>query len=236
MTVELLTVLGVGFLLGLRHALDPDHVIAVSTIASRTGSLLKATASGIYWGIGHTLTLFIVGMIFLGMKATIPETLALSLEMLVGLMIVILGWLTIWSFLHQKVHVHEHEHEHEVHAHFHSHKKNSGHNHKHISKPEKKSFLIGVIHGFAGSGALVLLTMGSMNSLTDAGIYIMVFGGGTILGMLIFAFLLSLPFVLLSKYSAGWDRKLGLTAGFISIVYGLFFMYQIGFVEGLFLT
>jgi ABC-type nickel/cobalt efflux system permease component RcnA len=235
MGLEWLTVFGIGFILGLRHAFDPDHFVAVSTIASRTGNLVKAAASGLYWGIGHTLTLFIVGMLFISFKATVPETLALSMEMVVGIMLVILGWTTFRNFQKKKIHVHVHQHEEgEPHTHFHSHEETARHDHTHVKKLGQKSLIVGMIHGLAGSGALVLLTMSSLHTVTEAAIYIVVFGVGTIIGMLLFATLIGLPFVLLSKYSVHLEKKLGMLAGIVSIVFGVYFMYEIAFVEGLF--
>lgn len=236
MGIEWLTVFGIGFILGLRHAFDPDHFVAVSTIASRTGNLVKAAAAGLYWGIGHTITLFIVGMLFISFKATVPETLALSMEMVVGIMLVILGWTTFRNFQKKKIHVHVHKHEErETHTHFHSHEEIDNHSHSHIKKMEQKSLIIGMVHGLAGSGALVLLTMSSLHTVTEAAIYILVFGVGTILGMLLFATLIGLPFVLLSKHSVQLEKKLGMLAGIVSIVFGLYFMYEIAIVEGLLL-
>lgn len=237
MGLELFTIFGIGFLLGLRHTFDPDHIVAVSTIASRTGNIFKAATSGIFWGIGHTLTLFIVGVILIGLKATVPETVALSMELLVGIMLVILGWTTFQSFRRKKGHIHIHEHKDgERHVHFHSHTETDDHAHddKQISSANTKSLLIGVIHGLAGSGALVLLTMTSMNTMAEAALYILIFGIGTILGMMIFALLIGLPFVLLSKYASNIEQKLGMAAGLFSIAFGLFFMYEIAFLEGLF--
>ncbi|GAB7388841.1 hydantoin utilization protein A [Bacillaceae bacterium] len=236
--MELFTVFAVGFLLGLRHAFDPDHVVAVSTIASRTGNLVKAVSSGAFWGIGHTFTLFVIGMILIPMKWAIPKTLGLSMEMLVGLMLVVLGWTTIRAFRRKKVHMHVHEHDGETHIHFHSHEEHQGHHHSHLenAKTEKfksKSFVVGVIHGLAGSGALVLLTMSTLDTWQAAALYILVFGLGTLLGMMMFALLLALPFVLLNKYSIGLERKLGIACGFLSVLYGLYFLYEIAFVEGL---
>jgi ABC-type nickel/cobalt efflux system permease component RcnA len=232
--MEWITIFGIGFILGLRHAFDADHFVAVSTIASRTGNLLKAASAGIYWGIGHTLTLFIVGMLFISFKATVPETLALSMELLVGIMLVVLGWTTFKSFQKKKVHFHIHQHDQGVsHVHFHSHEKEEKHKHSHIEKPERKSFFIGMVHGLAGSGALVLLTISSLSTLTEAGLYILLFGVGTIVGMFIFATLIGLPFVILSKHSIKTERNLGMLAGMVSILFGLYFMYEIAFVEGL---
>jgi ABC-type nickel/cobalt efflux system permease component RcnA len=237
MQYEILVVLGVGFLLGIRHALDADHIVAVSTIASRTGNLMKSTMSGLYWGMGHTLTLFVIGLVFITLKIAIPEKVALSMEMLVGIMLVILGWTTFNTFKRKKVHAHVHKHkgEKEEHVHFHSHAESEEHQHVHISKPERKSFLVGMVHGLAGSGALVLLLMSSMKSVAEASIYITFFGAGTILGMILFAFVIGLPFVLLAKYTVHLERRMGMAAGILSILFGLFFMYEIAFLEGLFL-
>lgn len=236
MLIDLLIVLGVGFSLGLRHTFDADHIIAVSTIASRTGNLFRAGMSGLYWGIGHTLTLFVIGLIFVSLKINIPVKVAHSMEMLVGIMLVILGWTTFKTFKKRKVHVHIHQHKDEIekHIHYHSHDESETHQHEHISKPERKSFFVGMIHGLAGSGALILLLMPSMNSVTEAALYITVFGSGTILGMVLFAFVIGLPFVLLAKRAAFAERRLGMIAGILSISFGLFFMFEVAFIEGLF--
>lgn len=95
---HLLTTLGVGLLLGFRHALNPDHLLAVTTIASRTGSLLKATASGMYWGIGHTFTLLLIGIPLLTMKMVMPASIQMTMEVVVGCMLVLLGWTSLRSF------------------------------------------------------------------------------------------------------------------------------------------
>lgn len=231
---ELLPILSIGFVLGLRHALDPDHVVAVSTIASRTGCLIKAVKAGIYWGIGHTLILFVVGMVLMGLGVTVPQTLSLFLEMGVGVMIVILGWAAIQSFRRKKVHLHNHRHNGEAHVHFHSHEKEVAHQHIHVSSTRQKSFVVGMIHGFAGSGAMVLLIASMVDTLTEAALYILVFGGGTVFGMLICAFLMALPFIAVSKYSIDLERVVGMSVGVASIGFGMFFIYQIAFVDGLF--
>jgi ABC-type nickel/cobalt efflux system permease component RcnA len=237
MQYELLVVLGIGFLLGIRHAFDADHIVAVSTIASRTGNLFKAAMSGLYWGIGHTLTLFVIGMVFISLKIAIPEKVALSMEMLVGIMLVVLGWTTFTTFMKKKVHahVHQHEGEKEEHIHFHSHAVNEEHQHEHVSNPERKSFFVGMVHGLAGSGALILLLMASMQSVAEAAIYITFFGAGTILGMILFAIVIGLPFVILAKHTVHLEKRLGMVTGVLSVLFGLFFIYEIAFLEGLFL-
>ena len=121
--------------------------------------------AGVFWGIGHTATLFIVGIILIFMKGEIPEKWAMSLEFLVGIMLVYLGMTTIFSF--KNIHVHQHEHDGEEHKHIHSHKHigQHEHNHQHKNVSYLKSMLIGLVHGLAGSGAMVLLTMSTVKSV-----------------------------------------------------------------------
>src|SRR3954471_20798996 len=104
MEITLLTVLALGFILGIKHAIEPDHVIAVSTIASQSKKLWHASLAGVFWGIGHTVTLFVVGIIIILMKGEIPEKWAMTLEFLVGVMLVYLGIKTIMSF--KNIHIH----------------------------------------------------------------------------------------------------------------------------------
>lgn len=204
------TMLGLGFLLGARHAIEPDHVVAVSTVASKTKSFVQAASAGVSWGVGHTLTLLVIGMILLPFGQTIPEHIALSLELLVAVVIIALGVSTL-LFFRKKYPAHE----------------------KKI-RSNQSSFLIGTVHGLAGSGAMILLTMTQVEQISEAAIFILIFGLGTILGMLAFAVLFSLPFIYLSHRTKGLERYLGIGAGIFSIAFGLFFIYEIGFVEGLF--
>jgi ABC-type nickel/cobalt efflux system permease component RcnA len=133
MEISLLSVLAVGFILGIKHAIEPDHVIAVSTITSHSKKLWRASLAGVFWGIGHTATLFIVGLILILMKGEIPEIWDMSLEFAVGIMLIYLGITSLFSSRKKKIHVHEHEHEHDghVHKHFHSHEQSETHNHTH---------------------------------------------------------------------------------------------------------
>ncbi|WP_066321455.1 sulfite exporter TauE/SafE family protein [Bacillus sp. FJAT-29814] len=213
MSGTFLSVLFFGFLLGIKHAIEPDHVIAVSTIASESKNIKRSAFAGIYWGIGHTATLFIFGMAMIVAKNTITDTLALSLEFLVGLMLVTLGL----SSLHSVV-PHKHSHPSEA------------LNGK--SRPQLKSFFIGFIHGLAGSAAMVLLTMSTVSTVWEGALYILIFGCGTVIGMLSFSTIISLPFVLTSGKQI--NRKLNNVAGIISILFGLYYMYNLGINEGLF--
>jgi sulfite exporter TauE/SafE len=215
-----------GFLLGVRHAIEPDHVIAVSTIASQSKKLSHASLAGIYWGIGHTATLFIVGIILIIMKNDISVKWTLSLEFLVGIMLVYLGITSIFSSKKDKNHSH----------HFHSNQSEEpGFTPYQTNKnvPYLKSLIIGLIHGLAGSAAMVLLTMSTVNSVWQGGLYILVFGAGTITGMLIFTTIIGIPFVLSMKRMVT-SRVLIMITGCISTLFGIYYMYNLGFNEGLF--
>lgn len=217
MTGSLLSILLLGFLLGIKHAIEPDHVIAVSTIASESKNLKRSIFAGVYWGIGHTATLFIVGMFLIVAKNTITDTVALSLEFIVGIMLVSLGLNSILAFMK---HRHHHPHSHDISI---GGKK---------SRTHFKSFLIGLIHGLAGSAAMVLLTMSTVSTAWEGALYILIFGCGTVVGMLSFSTIIGIPFVLTSGKQV--NRYLNNLAGIISILFGIYYMYNLGVNEGLF--
>ncbi|WP_050182220.1 sulfite exporter TauE/SafE family protein [Domibacillus robiginosus] len=210
MEISFLSVLALGFVLGIKHAIEPDHVIAVSTIASQSKKLSRSSLAGVFWGIGHTATLLIIGCILILMKGEIPEKWAMSLEFLVGIMLVYLGITTILSF--KNIHVHKHQH-------------------KNISY--FKSMLIGLIHGLAGSGAMVLLTMSTVKTVWESVIYILIFGAGTVIGMLFFTTIIGIPFVFSAK-KISMNKTLTQITGGISTVFGIYYMYNLGITEGLF--
>ncbi|OCA92884.1 sulfite exporter TauE/SafE family protein [Pseudobacillus wudalianchiensis] len=214
----LFSVLALGFVLGIKHAIEPDHVIAVSTIASQSKKLWHASLAGVFWGIGHTATLFIIGIILILMKNNISDKWSMSLEFLVGVMLVYLGIVSIVSFRRKEEQSSQED----------------GHSHP-INKRRSysKSLVIGLIHGLAGSAAMVLLTMGTVHSVWQGALYILVFGSGTIVGMLIFTTVIGLPFVLSTKQTT-INRSLTMIAGVISTVFGLYYMYNLGVTEGLF--
>src|SRR3954451_520643 len=218
MEVNFLSILALGFVLGIKHAIEPDHVIAVSTIASQSKKLLRSSLAGVFWGIGHTATLLIVGVILIFMKGEIPEKWAMSLEFLVGIMLVYLGITTILSL--KNIHLHKHQHDGDEHKHVHSHESSGKHEHKHQHDTYLKSMLIGLVHGLAGSGAMVLLTMSTVKSVGEAAIYILIFGAGTVMGMLFFTTIIGIPFVL-SKKRRTISGTLGITTGVISTTFGI---------------
>ncbi|WP_047151068.1 urease accessory protein UreH domain-containing protein [Aneurinibacillus tyrosinisolvens] len=216
---SLLSILGLGFVLGIKHAIEPDHVIAVSTIASQSKKLSRSSLAGVFWGIGHTATLFIIGIMLILMKGKIQEKWAMTLEFSVGVMLVYLGTTSILSF--KNAHVHKHEHNGEVHK----------HQHKDIDYI--KPLIVGLVHGLAGSAAMVLLTMSTVKSVWEGAAYILVFGVGTIIGMLFFTTIIGVPFVLSAK-KVSINKTLTQITGVISTVFGIYYMYNLGVTEGLF--
>ena len=230
--VTISTALFFGFLLGVKHALDADHIVAVTTIVSRSNNLLRSALVGLSWGIGHTLTLFIAGFVVLVFKLTIPDRLSLSMEFAVGVLLVLLGVPIVRRLVASRNHTHLHQHRDKRHLHSHSHRDTPEHDHQHIRRP----LLIGMIHGLAGSGALTILVISTMSSVTQGLIFLLVFGVGSILGMLLFSSLISLPFRLTAKLSLRLNLWVQGAARLISIVLGLFIMWQTGFAGGLFFS
>ena len=235
MEINLLSILVIGFILGIKHAMEPDHVIAVSTLVSKTKKLISSSIIGVFWGIGHTITLFIVGMIFIFMKKEIPNEVALFLEFAVGVMLVYLG---IKSYVFaEKNHIHTHKHTHKhthndiLHEHFHE--DNVKHEHANCRVAYLKSAFIGLVHGLSGSAAMILLTMTSVKDPLQAGMYITFFGLGTVIGMLLCTMIIAIPFALSNE-----NKKMSITlsrvAGVISSTYGVYYMYDLGINQGLF--
>lgn len=234
--MNLLPALGFGFLLGVKHALDADHIVAISAIVSQSKKLLESTLLGIFWGIGHTLTLLLIGLIVLAFRLTIPVKLALFLELLVGVVLVILGVSVIRAAFGYEIHLHPHEHHKRKHFHFHFHKvsepkgvKGQPHQHEH------RSFFIGMIHGLAGSAALMLLVLTTINSFYIGLLYIILFGIGSILGMSLFSGLLGFSFAFTIERFEKANKAVSLIAGFLSIGLGLVIVVEIGLLKRLFL-
>lgn len=235
MDTTLFATLALGFALGIKHALDADHVVAVSTIVSQYRNPFRATLAGVFWGIGHTTTLLLVGIAVIGFKLVIPEQLALSMEFLVGIVLVILGIQTLWQFLPKKKHAHIHDHGDELHTHVHVHSPVEGDkNAQHHALRQHKSLLIGMLHGLAGSAALMLLVLSTIQSALEGIVYILIFGFGSILGMMVISTLIGLPFSLSSGRFTSINHVIKFSAGTLSMALGIFVMIDIGFIKGLF--
>ncbi|HIF17699.1 MAG TPA: urease accessory protein [Cycloclasticus sp.] len=187
-----------GFLIGMRHALEADHVAAVASLA--TGSNLRGTImQGAAWGLGHTLTLFLFGSIALLIDGIIPNNFSAALEFSVGIMLVLLGLDVLYRLYKKRIHFHTHQHGEEVkHFHAHAHKKHENHTaiaHQHVHKKvfPKRALLIGLMHGMAGSSALIILTMQTVQTPSTALLYIALFGAGSILGMALLSCVIAIP-------------------------------------------
>ena len=256
-----LAILAIGFVLGMRHATDPDHVIAVSTIVSRERSVLKAALIGILWGCGHTLTIVAVGAGIIVFGLAIPVRVGLTMEFSVGLMLILLGvlnltgamkWLTLkFSPAHPKItgeHAHLHEHNSHLHLHWHSHGAGVEHHAEGLKPPARmrapfaqlgvfhtlRPLFVGIVHGLAGSAAVALLVLSTIREPKWAVLYLLVFGVGTIAGMMMITAAIALPFSF-AGYKFAWLNKGLITAsGLVSLGFGLFICYHIGLVEGLF--
>jgi hypothetical protein len=245
-----------GFFLGMRHATDSDHVVAVTTIVSRQRSIGSAAWTGIFWGIGHSLTLLVIGGAIILFGIVVPERLGMSLEFGVGLMLILLGALNLNATFRavenvtevapNDIHQHTHRHGDYVHSHLHSHEP-AKHSHAEEALPPAKldrwfgssrfyqalrPLVIGTVHGLAGSAAVALLVLPLIHDPSWAMAYLLIFGVGTIAGMMLITAAIAVPVSYSTRFRF-LHRHLGTAAGLLSLGFGLFLVYQIGFVDGL---
>lgn len=277
---ELLALLAFGFVLGMRHATDPDHVVAVTTLVTREGRIARAMRLGIAWGIGHTITVMIVGGAIVLFRLTVPPRLGLSLEFAVGLMLIALGvvaltarrgetrhpttlratfrpvasqplpgaLLAVHAHAPATRHVHVHAHGDYVHTHVHGHGAD-GHGHADEATPQARldgalggwrayglvrPLVVGVIHGLAGSAALALLVLTSIGDPLSGLAFLAVFGAGTVIGMMVVTALLAVPLELSARRLPSLHVALQVGAALLSVAYGLYLTWEIGFAHGLF--
>lgn len=255
-----LTVAIVAFVLGIRHATDADHIIATTAIVTRHRSLSGAAAIGLAWGVGHTLTILVVGGGIILLGWVIPESVGLSMELAVGVMLIILGltnlrgvvdrtrWLATAPAPEPELAPRTHRHGDYVHTH--AHVGASGrHPHPEDATPVARldrafgalkayqlvrPLLVGVVHGLAGSAAVTLLVLATIPSPGWSMAYLLIFGAGTILGMMAFTVAISLPLLHPRVGSANLAGRLRAAAGILSLGFGLFLVYDVGVVQGLF--
>jgi ABC-type nickel/cobalt efflux system permease component RcnA len=228
--------LGLGLVLGLRHALDADHLAAVSTIVSERKSWFSSSLVGGLWGIGHTFSLLIAAVAVLMFKFQISERLALVLEFGVALMLIVLGANAIWKLM-RGGYIHLHMHQHGGRTHFHPHI----HTGPHETDPDthhglhigRRPLLVGMVHGLAGSAALMLIVLSTINSTLLGLLYIVFFGLGSIGGMMLMSSLLGLPVQITAVRFKRTNVAVRALAGLFSLGFGLHMAYEIGFVEGL---
>ena len=223
--------LTLGFVLGLRHALDPDHLVAVSTIVSEHKSIKRSSLVGTFWGLGHTASLLGIGIIILLLRASIPAHFEPWMEAPVAAMLIVLGVSATWRAFRERgwqVHTHTHSHEDRAphtHVHLHAHEQ---HDHKHrLYRMGRKPFLVGLVHGVAGSAALTLAVLTTIPSVALGLLYITVFGIGSIGGMLLMSAMIGLPFAVTARRFAVVNGGIRLFAGVFSVLFGLMLAWNL---------
>jgi high-affinity nickel-transport protein len=203
--LNLLLTFVVSLLLGMRHATDVDHVVAVSTIVSQERSMWRASRVGAVWGLGHTLTIFLIGGAIILFKLALTPRLGLSMEMTVALMLVVLGTLNLFDV-----------------------RVGSG------RAATVRPFVVGAVHGMAGSAAATLLILPLIDDARWAVLYLVVFGIGTMAGMALITAAIAAPALYRPARMKRLERSIRLASGAVSVTFGLYLGYKIGFVDGLF--
>ncbi len=196
-----IAVLGLGFVLGLKHATDPDHIVAVTTFIGEEQQLRRACSIGFFWGLGHTLALSAAGLMVVGLRIPMSRWLAERLELAVAVMLVILGARLI-ATVHNRWHAH--------------------HRHADWSRSGLRPLFVGIVHGAAGSAALALLVLSTISSPIAAMIYIAIFGIGSMIGMLAVSILLCVPFYMARERLPHWVRPIQFSAGVFSCLFGIY--------------
>ena len=218
-------IMGLGFLLGMQHALEVDHVAAVSSIAARRDSVADIVKHGLTWGLGHTLTLFVFAGAALALGQAIPDNLARPIETAVGVMLVGLGGHVLWRLRRDRVHFHKHRHEDgTVHMHAHSH---AGETVAHARAPHShahgfrwRTLLVGLMHGMAGSAALLVLTVAQAPSVAVGLGYVALFGIGSMIGMGALSMVIAVPLALSARWLTWVNQSLQGAVGLITITIG----------------
>jgi sulfite exporter TauE/SafE len=188
----------------LRHALDTDHLAAVSTVLAERPSLLASGAVGFWWGIGHTLTLLLVGAVVLALGLHIPGEFEVVAESGVALLLIVLGAMLARRLYCERWHVHSHRHDGELHVHFHSHQQQENHQHRHWMADSIRPLCIGMAHGLAGSAALMLMILATTSDVSSGLLSILIFGIGSIIGMMMVGLTICVPVI----YSRSFNQRL----------------------------
>jgi ABC-type nickel/cobalt efflux system permease component RcnA len=236
-----------GFVLGLQHATDPDHLVAVATIVTRERRFADGALVGILWGAGHMTTLTVAGAIIIGLKLTITPEVGSGLELLVAVMLILLGVLRLRDAMRgtdtvpptHLVADHEHGGQGVVHSHPHAHDAGHTHAHPHVHPsrllaslgwrsgwPAGRAALVGAVHGLAGSAAASLLVLATLRSTASAVAYLVIFGLGTILGMTLLTAVMAYPVSLALRFRRA-RQVLALCAGVGSIAFGIAYGYGV---------
>jgi len=238
----LLFVSGLGLILGIRHSADPDHVVAVSTIVSKQRSIRQAALIGTFWGLGHTLTIFVVGCLIILFGVVIPPRVGLSMEFSVALMLIALGVLNLTGLMRKITErlspMRNPRDESEVFTPANTNTRTEALLERTIGRLGVyqcvRALVIGVVHGLAGSAAVALLVLSTIHSPKWATGYLLVFGAGTMLGMMCMTTAMAIPLAYTGNRFTQVSRYLGVASGLVSLCFGAFLVYQLGFLGGLF--
>ena len=224
-------ILGLGFLLGMQHALEADHVAAVSSLAARRTNVADIVKHGLTWGLGHTLTLFVFAGVAILLGHAIPEHIARPLETAVGIMLVGLGANVLWRLWRDRVHFHQHSHgDGTTHIHVHSHAREtvrhelSPHVHEHGFR--WRSLLVGLMHGMAGSAALLVLAVSQAANPVYGLLYVLLFGVGSMIGMGALSSVIAVPLAVSARWLTWTNRGLQGAVGIVTIGIGAVTIYS----------
>lgn len=222
--------------MGMRHTLETDHIAAMASLSARNVSLKHAVNQGLAWGVGHSLTLLFLGLLVITLKIQLSEQYSMWLELMVGAMLIFLGIGVFKEIVRKKLHLHAHKHDDGmVHIHVNSrqHEPIKNHTHQHVEKIPYRALYVGIVHGLAGTSALVVLVLTSVDSKIMSFLYISLFGVGSIIGMGLLSLIIALPL----HYSINRFRRLHVSllccTGVLAISTGLYLLYHIGISKGL---
>ena len=228
-------ILGLGFLLGMQHALEADHIAAVSSIATRRSHVTDIVKHGLTWGLGHTLTLFAFAGAAILLGRAIPETIARPMETAVGAMLIGLGAHVLWRLWRNRVHFHKHDHgDGTVHFHAHSHAGETAphvrtaHAHEHGFR--WRTLLVGLMHGMAGSAALLVLAVSQTSSPVVGLGYVALFGVGSMIGMGALSMVIAVPLAVSARSLTWANRGLQGAVGLVTVAIGIMTVYETAFV------
>jgi high-affinity nickel-transport protein len=239
--MSLLAILALGFFLGMRHATDSDHIVAVTTIVSREKSIRAASLVGALWGVGHTLTILLVGGAIVLFGIVFPPRVGLTMELSVAIMLVVLGAMNVAGFRREMRKLQSAPGS-AVPPPSVAHDEHDPHSHWPLGTVARvlgysaalRSVVIGTVHGLAGSAAVALLVLTTIHDSRWALLYLFLFGIGTIAGMMLITSAIAVPLVHTARHFPNWQRHIGWVTGVLSVGFGLLLVYQIGFVDGLF--
>lgn len=226
--------LATALLLGMRHALEPDHLVAVSTLVAEERRLWPAARLGLVWGLGHQLPLMVLGVPVLLLRLQLPATLEHAVDLAVGLILVLLGLRVVWRLRTERVHQHRHEHNGHSHVHFHTHQDSPGHRHHgHLHPMPGRdrqgwiTFGVGLVHGFGGSGAIVVLALAAAPTLLSGALYLLTFGAGVCAGMFALTLCLVGPAVAAVSRVRWLHEAARAVAGGTSVALGVYMCWSI---------